>query len=51
MLPLTPIVEIHEYHDQDDHSPFQEWFEGLNSDAARKITTALYRTGLGTSPT
>ena len=41
------MVEIHEYHDQADHSPFLEWFEGLNSDAARKIMTALYRIGLG----
>jgi putative addiction module killer protein len=28
-------------------SPFREWFEGLNSEAAQKVTTALYRVGLG----
>ena len=28
-------------------SPFREWYDGLNSDAARKVTTALYCVGLG----
>lgn len=41
------MVEIREYHDRDDDSPFREWFGRLNSDAARKVTTALYRIGLG----
>ena len=41
------MLEILEYHDHGGRSPFREWFEKLNSEAARKITTALYRMGLG----
>jgi len=41
------MVEILEYNDQFDDSPFHDWFEKLNTDAARKVTTALYRVGLG----
>lgn len=26
---------------------FREWFDRLNAEAARKVTTALYRVGLG----
>ncbi len=26
---------------------FREWFNGLNPEAARRVTTALYRVGLG----
>ncbi len=45
MLPLA-MVEIRKYSDQNHRSPFGEWFRGLNSEAARKVT-ALYRMGLG----
>src|SRR6266481_2798687 len=41
------MVEIREYHDHAGRSPFRGWFDKLDSDAARKVTTALYRVGLG----
>ncbi len=41
------MIEVREYQDRDDHSPFREWFDRLNAEAARKVTTALYRVGLG----
>ena len=41
------MVEIREYQDQNQRSPFAEWFRGLNAEAARKVTSALYRLGLG----
>jgi putative addiction module killer protein len=41
------MIEIREYQDRNDHSPFREWLDGLNAEAARKVTTALYRVGLG----
>ena len=40
-------IEIREYQDHRGRSPFREWFDGLNAEAARKVTTALYRVGLG----
>jgi putative addiction module killer protein len=47
MLPLNATIEIREYHDRGGQSPFREWFDRLNADAAQKVTTALYRLGLG----
>jgi putative addiction module killer protein len=47
MLPLNPEIGVREYHDRDGHSPFRDWFDQLNAEAARKVTTALYRVGLG----
>ena len=41
------MIEIREYQDCDDHSPFGEWVDQLNAEAARKVTIALYRIGLG----
>jgi putative addiction module killer protein len=41
------MIDIREYHDRDDHSPFREWFDRLNPGAAQKVTTSLYRVGLG----
>ena len=41
------MVEIREYLEPDETSPFHKWFERLPSDAARRVTTALYRLGLG----
>jgi len=41
------MVEIREYQDKGGRSPFREWFDRLNAEASRKITTALYRMGLG----
>jgi putative addiction module killer protein len=44
---IVAMVEIREYLDLTGRSPFRDWFEALNSEAARKVTTALYRVGLG----
>jgi putative component of toxin-antitoxin plasmid stabilization module len=44
---MNIMVEMGEYHDQDGHSPFREWSDRLNSEAARKVATAVYRLGLG----
>lgn len=41
------MVEIRDYLEPDETSPFREWFERLHWDAARRVTTALYRLGLG----
>lgn len=41
------MVEIRDYRGQDGRSLFADWFDRLNSDAARRVTTALYRVGLG----
>ncbi len=41
------MVDILEYQDQDGGSPFRKWFDRLNAEAASKVTTALYRIGLG----
>ena len=41
------MIELREYQDRSHHSPFREWFERLSAEAARKVTTALYRVGLG----
>lgn len=41
------MVQIREYLDRDGRSPFGEWRGKLNPEARRKVTTALYRVGLG----
>jgi putative addiction module killer protein len=41
------MIEIREYVDSGGRNPFRRWFDSLDSDAARKATTALYRIGLG----
>lgn len=41
------MIEIREYQEQNRRSFFAEWFRGLNAEAARKVTSALYRLGLG----
>lgn len=41
------MVDIREYLDRGGHSPFREWRGKLNPEARRKVTTALYRVGLG----
>src|SRR5215813_6143583 len=40
-------LRIIEYLDQRGRSPFAAWFEGLNAEAAAKITSALYQLGAG----
>ena len=44
---IVMMVDIREYHDRGGHSPLRDWFDRLNAEAARKVTTALYRVGLG----
>jgi putative addiction module killer protein len=41
------MVDIREYLDRDGRSPFREWRSKLDPEARRKVTTALYRVGLG----
>jgi len=41
------MLAIREYLDRDGHSPFREWRGKLNPEGRRKVTTALYRVGLG----
>jgi len=41
------MVDIREFHDLGGRSPFRDWFDNLNSEAAQKVTKALYRIGLG----
>ena len=41
------MVDIREYLDHDGRSPLREWRSKLNPEARRKVTTALYRVGLG----
>ena len=36
-------IQLTEYLDETGHSPFASWFRRLNSQAAAKVTTALYR--------
>jgi putative addiction module killer protein len=44
---MLMMIDIREYHDRAGRSPFREWFDGLNSEASRKVATALYKVGLG----
>jgi len=46
MLPYEKMIEICEYRDRGGRSPFREWYDRLNSEAARKVTTAMYRIGI-----
>jgi putative addiction module killer protein len=47
MLLSGPMIDIREYLDRGGRSPFREWRGQLNVEARRKVTTALYRVGLG----
>jgi len=47
MLLSNVMVEIREYLDRDGRSPFGDWRDKLNAEARRRVTTALYRVGLG----
>lgn len=42
-----PDVRVVVYIDTAGRSAFTRWFEGLNAEAAAKVTTAIYRMGLG----
>ena len=41
------MIELREHLGQDGRNLFEDWFRKLNSDAARRVTIALYRLGLG----
>lgn len=41
------MIEIREYLLPGGRAVFAEWFDRLDSEAARRVTTALYRLGLG----
>ena len=41
------MVEVLQYLDPTGRSPFAEWFDGLNAQAAAKVATAITRIGLG----
>src|SRR5438094_10544270 len=42
-----PALELREYEDDSARSPFASWFNRLNSVAAARVTTALYRLANG----
>jgi putative addiction module killer protein len=44
---ITMIVSLCRYNDRGGRSPFRDWFDRLNAEAAQRVTTALYRLGLG----
>jgi putative addiction module killer protein len=41
------MPEIIEYIREDGANPFKRWFDGLNSQAAAKVTTAILRLQMG----
>jgi putative addiction module killer protein len=41
------MIELQEYIDKNGSSPFADWFNDLDAQAAAKITTALIRMELG----
>ncbi|HXP47693.1 MAG TPA: type II toxin-antitoxin system RelE/ParE family toxin [Terriglobales bacterium] len=46
MLP-SGVVEVREYLDQSGRSPYAEWFDDLNAQAAAKVATAVTRISQG----
>jgi putative addiction module killer protein len=47
LLPLNAMIDVREYLNRDGYSPFREWRAKLDTEDRRKVTTALYRIGLG----
>jgi putative addiction module killer protein len=41
------MIDIREYLGRDGRNLFGAWFDRLNAEAARWVTTAIYRLGLG----
>lgn len=41
------MAVVREYVQKSGRNLFADWFKRLNSEAARRVTTALYRLGLG----
>jgi putative addiction module killer protein len=46
MLP-SQMVEVLEYLDANGRSPYAEWFDSLNAQAAAKVAVAVMRIGQG----
>ena len=44
------MIEVEEYLREDESSPFVDWFDGLNTQAALKVNTYLTRIGNGNLP-
>ena len=40
-------MDVREYLDLEGNSPFAVWFDGLNAEAAAKVTMAITRLGQG----
>jgi hypothetical protein len=49
MVPL-PMVDVREYLDSGGRSPYAEWFDGLNAQAAAKVAVVVTRLGKGIFP-
>jgi putative addiction module killer protein len=41
------VIDVREYNDRSGRSPFAAWFNGLNAQAAAKVSTALTRLAQG----
>jgi putative addiction module killer protein len=41
------MIDVREYNDRLGRSPYADWFNALNAQAAAKITTAMTRLALG----
>jgi putative addiction module killer protein len=41
------MMDVREYNDRDGRSPYADWFDRLNAQAAAKVTTVLTRLALG----
>jgi putative addiction module killer protein len=41
------VIELREYLGKDGRSLFGDWFTRLTGEAARRVSTALYRLGMG----
>ncbi|HZR02937.1 MAG TPA: type II toxin-antitoxin system RelE/ParE family toxin [Burkholderiales bacterium] len=42
-----PTIQVVEYLDASNHSPYARWFDSLNALAAAKVATAIYRLSEG----
>jgi len=46
MLPLS-MIDVREYLDHEENSPYAVWFDDLSAQAAAKVTMAVTRLGQG----
>ena len=44
---MTALIDVAEYVRQDGSSPYKRWFDGLEKQAAAKVTVAKLRMSLG----